>query len=79
MSHNPGDIGSGHITARNRSTCQKGVLALDIYKQPIRLQLPDSSDRYRTFLGSMLSCMTVWLVSLYAVYKLHTLVNFGEY
>ena len=56
--------------------CQKSTLSFDIYRQPFRLLLPDDMGMYRTFLGTILSLMTLVLPIVYAGFKMSALVNF---
>jgi len=41
--------------------------------------LPDGTNQYRTFLGSMLSITTLLAVVLFAAYKLVTLITFEDF
>ena len=50
-----------------------------MYKEPFKLQLPDKTDRYRTICGSLLSCITVLFLLLYAIYKLSSLVDYKDF
>ena len=50
--------------------CQKATLKFDLYKQPFRLLLPDEKDEYRTFVGAMLTIVTVITVVVYGGLKL---------
>ena len=54
-------------------------MALDIYQEPLKLQLPDGNDEYRTLCGSILSIFTFAFVGLYAAYKLLTLLSYQDY
>ena len=60
-------------------SCQERFLLLDIYRQPFRLLLPDESGMYRTFMGSMLSLLTIVTVIIYGGYKTNDLVNKRDY
>ena len=59
--------------------CQKKTLSLDIYRRPFQLLLPDGQAQYRTFLGTMLSLLTFFVVVTYAGYKLRDLFEYGQY
>ena len=59
--------------------CQRGTLFLDIYKQPFRLLLPDGNDAYKSFLGAVLSIITLLTLLSYASYKFNDLVNYADY
>mmetsp|Transcript_3956 Transcript_3956/g.4738 ORF Transcript_3956/g.4738 Transcript_3956/m.4738 type:complete len:225 (-) Transcript_3956:1540-2214(-) len=59
--------------------CQQKILWLDLYKQPFRLLLPDGSDQYKSFLGSLLSILTVMTLLSYATYKFSSLVSYSDY
>ena len=59
--------------------CQKRMLGLDFYRQPFHLILPDQSDRYRSFIGSIMSLITSVLLLLYAGYKLNIMVRYRDY
>ena len=50
--------------------CQQKFLDLDLYQQPFMFLLPDERDKYRTFLGSLLSLATFITITVFAAYKL---------
>lgn len=56
--------------------CQKRMLGLDFYRQPFRFIMPDQSDRYRSFIGSIMTLITFALLLLYSGYKLNIMVRF---
>ena len=60
-------------------SCQQRFLSLDIYRLPFRLLLPDENGMYRTFLGSMLSLLTIVTVIIYGAYKTNDLVRKRDY
>ena len=41
--------------------------------------LPDASDRYKTFLGALMSLFTIFLLIFYSAYKLNTMFSFADY
>ena len=45
------------------------MLGLDIYRMPFRLLLPDDNGMYRTFLGTVLSVLTLIMVITYGGFK----------
>mmetsp|Transcript_25997 Transcript_25997/g.32418 ORF Transcript_25997/g.32418 Transcript_25997/m.32418 type:complete len:102 (+) Transcript_25997:83-388(+) len=55
------------------------MLRLDLYKQPFRLLLPDGKNEYRTFVGSVLSLLTVCIVLAYGSFKVLELVSLSNY
>ena len=59
--------------------CQKRTLSIDMYRRPFHLFLPDNQSLYRSFLGAMLSIMTILLLSSYALWKLANLINRKDY
>ena len=59
--------------------CQKSTLKFDLYKQPFRLLLPDEKDEYRTFAGAILTICSIFLVLIYAGFKVSTLISYSEY
>lgn len=46
------------------------ILKFDIYKEPLKLQLPDKSNQYRTFCGSLLSFFTISVLLFYVGFKM---------
>ena len=58
---------------------QQSALKLDLYRMPFRLLMPDNQEQYRTFLGSMFSLMTIFVILAYGSYKMITLANNEEY
>ena len=58
---------------------QKAWIRFDLYAQPFRLLLPDKKDTYRTFTGALMSILSLVLVSVYAGFKINTLVRFSDY
>lgn len=54
-------------------------LGLDIYRQPFRLLLPDGNGMYRTFLGSLLSIITLVLIITYGSFKASELFSKQDY
>ena len=63
----------------SKGSCSRRALSLDIYKQPIKLQMPDKKDAYRTIAGTVFSCLTIVLVLTYSGLKLQTLVSLQEF
>ena len=55
------------------------MLALDLYKSPIKFRTPDERDTYRSMPGMLLSCMTLTLVMGYATYKLFALIGLKDF
>lgn len=62
-----------------RNVCGDRILKLDLYREVFQFQLPNGSAHYRTFLGAILSCITVSLIGLFAVYKLIALATIEDY
>ena len=50
-----------------------------MYPQPLRLILPDGSDTYKSFLGSMLSLLTIITLAFYSIFKLSVLISYSDY
>ena len=50
-----------------------------MYKQPFRLLLPDEKDEYRTFAGAILTICSIFVVMIYAGFKISTLLSYSEY
>ena len=59
--------------------CQQATLKFDLYKQPFRLLLPDEKDEYRTFAGAVLTICSIFVVMIYAGFKISTLLSYSEY
>ena len=59
----------------DKGSCSRRALTLDIYKQPMKLQMPDQRDAYRTIVGAVFSCLTVLVVLAYSGLKMQTLVT----
>ena len=59
--------------------CQQNFLRLYLYRQPFNFLLPDKKDSYRTFLGSLLSLLTVFLLIGFATYKLIAISTNSDY
>ena len=55
------------------------MLRADLYKQPFRFLLPDRQDRYRTFIGSLLSIFTFTVLTLFALYRIITMLSMEDY
>ena len=50
-----------------------------MYRQPFRLLLPDGHDTYRTFIGSILSVITIVTIAMYGTYKFTELMGEEDY
>ena len=50
-----------------------------MYRQPFRLLLPDGHDSYRTFIGALLSLMTLLTLLTYGSLKITSLVHSDDY
>ena len=46
-----------------------------MYQTPFNLVLPDDRASYRTLCGSIMSMLTVYVILLFAVYKIVNLVS----
>ena len=57
----------------------KLFLAADLYTEPFKFLLPGEEDRYRTFLGSMLSLVTICILVGYGTFKTLDLLNYEDY
>ena len=68
-----------HQNLSKLERCQRGTLFLDIYKEPFRLLLPDGNDAYKSFLGAVLSIITLLTLLTYASYKFQTLISYTDY
>ena len=55
------------------------MLGLDIYRMPFRLLLPDENGMYRTFLGSVLSILTLVMIITFGGFKTSQLVGMLDY
>ena len=51
------------------------MLWLDMYKRPFSLLLPDGKQEYRTFIGSILSLITVLIFLPYLVWKMEVIFS----
>ena len=58
---------------------QQTVLSVDMYKQPFQFILPDGRSKYRSFVGAVLSIITLLTVLTYFVYKLNVIINFNDF
>ena len=64
------------------STCDKVFqksLVLDLHRREFHFLLPDDEEKYRTFLGVILSLFTVLLLIGYGTYKMIDLVGYNDY
>ena len=59
--------------------CQRRFLNLDLFRQPFNFLLPDQKDRYRTFLGALLSLITLMGLVAYSVVRLTALATNSDY
>jgi len=59
--------------------CQRRFLNLDLFRQPFRFLLPDQQDRYRTFLGALLSLITLMGLVAFSVVRLTALTTNSDY
>ena len=59
--------------------CQRKFMKIDIFAQPFRLILPDGENKYRSFLGSLLSLLTAILLVGYGAYKIQELASNSDY
>ena len=59
--------------------CQQHFLSLDLFRQPFNFLLPDEKANYRTFLGSLLSLLTIFLLIGFAAYKLTAISVNSDY
>ena len=59
--------------------CQRRTLSIDMYRRPFHLFLPDDQSRYRSFLGVILSIVTILLLSSYAAWKIINLIKLIDY
>ena len=50
-------------------------LELDIYRRPFQLLLPDQRNYHRTFIGSILSVITLLIILSYATYQMGALLS----
>lgn len=55
------------------------MLGLDIYRMPFRLLLPDENGMYRTFLGTVLSILTLVMIITFGGFKTSQLVGMLDY
>ena len=58
---------------------QQTVLNVDMFKEPFQLILPDGKGKYRSFVGAVLSIMTLSTVLTYFVYKVNVIINFNDF
>lgn len=59
--------------------CMQVMLYADLYKQPFKFLLPDEKDTYRTFMGSIMTIVTVIFVMVFAYFKLERLLDYQDY
>ena len=52
---------------------------LDVYRQNFGLLLPDGYHQYRSFIGAILSVMTLVTITLYATFQVEQLINLENY
>ena len=65
------------INTQRLGICEKGwqnILSFDLYKRPFAFLMPDHTERYRTFVGAMLSILTLIIVVAYGAYKITDLL-----
>lgn len=62
-----------------QKSCKQRLLILDIYKEPIRLVLPDGKGLYRTSCGAILTLFTITVLVAYAVFKIEDLIDIKDY
>ena len=70
------------MSAQRMSGCdriQKKTVALDLYRTPFLFLLPDSAEQYRTFLGAILSVLTLIALLVYGSYKFLVLLDLTDY
>ena len=64
------------------STCNsfgQKSLSIDLYRTPFLFLLPDKEVRYRSFLGTALSLLTIVLMIGFLTYRISVLVLLQEY
>ena len=59
--------------------CQRSFLNLDMYRREFSLLLPDRQQHYRTFLGSLLTILTISIILPYVVWKVTIMVSMTDY
>ena len=55
------------------------TLWFDMYQTPFQLLLPDHNENYRTFVGSILSLLTMTILLAYMIYKAQILFELDDY
>ena len=58
---------------------EQKILATDLYNKSFTFLMPDGRDRYRTYLGALLSVLTFIIVIAYAGYKFTDLLGYNDY
>ena len=59
--------------------CQRSFLNIDMYRKEFSLLLPDRQQHYRTFLGSLLTLLTMSIILPYVVWKVTIMVSMTDY
>ena len=54
-------------------------MALDIYKRPFYLLMPDRTEYYRNYFGVCLSILTSLIIISYGSFKFHDLIEYSDY
>ena len=54
-------------------------LSLDLYRRPFYFLMPDHRETYNTWMGSVLSLLTIVIVFTYAAYQMIILVSLDQY
>ena len=69
-------------SGRGRSSCdalKQKMLVFDHQAKPVQFLMPDQEPKYRSFLGAIISLITILLVISYAFYKITDLIEFNSY
>lgn len=58
--------------------CTQKVLKLDLYGRPFMFMLPNHEQRYKSIVGSLCTILVLFVVFVYAVYKVQLLSDKDE-
>ena len=58
---------------------KRAILNLDIHKRPFTMLIPGGEEHYKTFLGSIVSVITILIMLFYGTFNFLKLVNREDY
>ena len=59
--------------AAGGGNCAKNIMSLDLYGRPFVFMLPNKQQRYKSVVGSLLTVINLFIVFVYAIYKVQLL------